>query len=114
LSANGHDKFSVKRARLPSDCAGHRPADDKIADAGIAEELSQARSGADSEALPTLDLKKTLSTWPERGVWERLFSSLATIPDLSDRLFLDSTCIKVHRCAGGAKGGPGSWYPPDV
>ena len=26
--------------------------------------------------------------------------------DLPDRLVIDSTCIKVHRCAGGAKGGP--------
>src|SRR3546814_6282052 len=26
--------------------------------------------------------------------------------DVPDRLFIDSSCIKVHRCAGGAKGGP--------
>jgi hypothetical protein len=27
-------------------------------------------------------------------------------------LFIDSSCIKVHRCAGGGKGGPCSWYRP--
>ena len=44
--------------------------------------------------------------WAERGIWERIFSALAGTQDVPDRLFIDSSCIKVHRCAGGAKGGP--------
>ncbi len=31
---------------------------------------------------------------------------LAGAGDAPDRLFIDSSCIKVHRCAGGGKGGP--------
>ena len=54
--------------------------------------------------------KKTLYNrfvrWAERGIWERIFSALAGGEDAPDRLFIDSTCIKVHRCAGGGKGGP--------
>ena len=54
--------------------------------------------------------KKTLYNrfvrWAERGIWERIFSALAGGEDVPDRLFIDSTCIKVHRCAGGGKGGP--------
>src|SRR3546814_4141594 len=34
------------------------------------------------------------------------WSSDVCSSDLPDRLFIDSSCIKVHRCAGGAKGGP--------
>ena len=44
--------------------------------------------------------------WAERGEWEDIFSALAGAGDVPDRLFIDSTCIKVHRTAGGAKGGP--------
>lgn len=43
--------------------------------------------------------------WAERDIWERIFSALAGGEDAPDRLFIDSTCIKVHRCAGGGKGG---------
>ena len=52
--------------------------------------------------------KKTLYNrfvrWAERGIWERIFSARAGGEDAPDRLFIDSTCIKVHRCAGGGKG----------
>ena len=61
--------------------------------------------------------KKTLYNrfvrWAERGIWERIFSALAGGEDAPDRLFIDSTCIKVHRCAGGGKGGGlGPWHRP--
>ena len=45
--------------------------------------------------------KKTLYNrfvrWAERGVLEGIFSALAEKDGVSDRLFIDSTCIKVHR-----------------
>jgi len=44
--------------------------------------------------------------WAERGIWEGIFSALAGGEGIPDRLFIDSTCIKAHRTAGGAKGGP--------
>jgi hypothetical protein len=44
--------------------------------------------------------------WAERGIWEGIFSTLAGVDGVPDRLFIDSTCIKAHRTAGGAKGGP--------
>ena len=53
--------------------------------------------------------KKTLYNrfvrWAERGIWEDIFSALAGAEEAPDRLFIDSTCIKVYRCAGGGKGG---------
>ena len=41
--------------------------------------------------------------WSERGIWEGIFSALAGADDAPDRLFIDSSCIKVHRGAGGGK-----------
>ena len=37
----------------------------------------------------------------ERCIWENIFSALAGSGDTPDRLFIDSNCLKVHRCAGG-------------
>lgn len=48
--------------------------------------------------------------WTERGIWKERFGALAGAVEALDRLFTDSTCFKVLRCAGGGKGGLGSWY----
>ena len=51
--------------------------------------------------------------WFSDAQWARIASLLPTDTrgmaggeDAPDRRFIDSTCIKVHRCAGGGKGGP--------
>jgi len=41
----------------------------------------------------------------ERGVWEDIFSALAGAEDVPGKVFIDSTCIKGRRCAGGGKRG---------
>lgn len=38
----------------------------------------------------------------ERGVWERIFADLAVLDGVPSRLFIDSSCIKVHRTASGS------------
>ena len=45
------------------------------------------------------------SAGPGRGIWEDIFSALAGAGDAPDPLFIDSSCIKIHRCAGGGRGG---------
>ena len=51
-------------------------------------------------------LKKTLYNrfrrWPECDVWKRIFADLAGLEGVPSKLFIDSSCIKVHRTAGGA------------
>ncbi len=46
--------------------------------------------------------------WAEHEIWEDSFSALAGAEDAPDRLFIDSSCIKVDRTAGGAKLNAGS------
>ncbi len=43
--------------------------------------------------------------WAERGVWERLFHELAERGRSGGTQMIDSTHIKAHRSASGAKGG---------
>lgn len=42
--------------------------------------------------------------WSERGIWKQMFDRLATKSRDSLHL-IDSTIVKAHRSAGGAKGG---------
>ncbi len=46
-----------------------------------------------------------------RGIREGIFSAPAGAEDTPDRLFIDSSRIKAHRCAGGGKGGLGPHAP---
>ena len=94
---------------LPTNTRGKARVDDRRVLSGIVHALqSGGRWGDCPEHV--YGQKKTLYNrfvrWSERGIWEGIFSALAGAEDAPDRLFIDSSCIKVHRCAGGGKGGP--------
>ncbi len=44
------------------------------------------------------------SRWAKKGVWESLFNALADDPDF-EYLIIDSTIVRAHQHAAGAKGG---------
>ena len=93
---------------LPTGTRGMKRVDDRRVLSGIVHALQSG--GRWGDCPPVYGPKKTLYNrfvrWAERGIWENIFSALAGAEDVPDRLFIDSTCIKVHRTAGGAKGGP--------
>jgi mannitol 2-dehydrogenase len=92
---------------LPSDVRGMPRVDDRRVLSGIVHALKSGGRWADCP--PVYGPKKTLYNrfvrWAERGIWERVFQALAGDEDSPDRLFIDSTAVRVHRTAGGAKGG---------
>ena len=47
---------------------------------------------------------RRFSRWSERGVWESLFNALVEDPDF-ECLIIDSTIVRTHQHATGAKGG---------
>ncbi len=47
---------------------------------------------------------RRFSRWSEKGVWFRLFEALADDPDF-EYLIVDSTIVRAHQHASGAKGG---------
>src|ERR1700675_1345296 len=93
--------------RLPMDVRGKKRVDDRRVLSGICHALKCGGRGADCADVygPKKTLYNRFVRWAERGVWEDIFSALAGAEDAPARLFIDSTCIKVHRCAGGGKGG---------
>src|SRR5690606_24328858 len=101
---------------LPTDTRGMPRVDDRRVLSGIVQALkSGGRWGDCPEHVygPKKTLYNRFRPWAERGVWERIFTDLAGVDGMASKLFIDSSCIKVHRTAGGAKGGLGSWYRHD-
>jgi mannitol 2-dehydrogenase len=92
---------------LPTDVRGKERVDDRRVLSGIVHALRCGSRWADCADVygPKKTLYNRFVRWAERGIWEDIFSALAGAEDAPDRLFIDSTCIKVHRCAGGGKGG---------
>lgn len=93
---------------LPNDVRGKKRVDDRRVLSGIVHALRCGGRWTDCAGVygPKKTLYNRFVHWAERGIWEDIFSALAGAEDAPDRLFIDSTCIKVHRCAGGGKGGP--------
>jgi transposase len=94
---------------LPTDTRGMKRVDDRRVLSGIVHALQSGGRWSDCPE-PVYGPKKTLYNrfvrWAERGVWQRIFSELAGVEGVPDRLFIDSSCIKAHRTAGGEKRGP--------
>jgi transposase len=94
---------------LPNDVRGMKRVDDRRVLSGIVHALqSGGRWGDCPEHVygPKKTLYNRFKRWADRGVWERIFADLAGVDGVPSKLFIDSSCIKVHRTAGGGKGGP--------
>lgn len=94
---------------LPTDTRGKERVDDRRVLSGIVHALKNGGRWADCPREiygPKKTLYNRFVRWAARGVWEGIFAALAGSEDVPDRLFIDSTCFKAHRCAGGGKGGP--------
>ena len=68
-----------------------------------------ARAGAPWRDLPPQfgnwnSVFQRFRRWGKRGVWERIFNALLENPDF-EYLIIDSTIVRVHQHAAGAKGG---------
>ena len=68
-----------------------------------------ARSGAPWRDLPEEfgnwnSVFQRFRRWAKKGVWQRLFNALVENPDF-EYLIIDSTIVRAHQHAAGAKGG---------
>lgn len=99
---------------LPTNTRGMKRVDDRRVISGIVHVLKSGGRWGDAPADygPKKTLYNRFVRWSKRGVWQDIFAALAGAEGAPDRLMIDSSSIKVHRCARGAKGGP--WPMPLV
>jgi transposase len=54
---------------------------------------------------PPTTIYNRVNRWSRRGIWQRMFEKVATSGKVPAELMLDTTHVKAHRSASGAKGG---------
>jgi transposase len=92
---------------LPTDVRGVERADDRRVISGIIHILKSGCRWSDCpEAYgPPTTIYNRFVRWAKRGIWENLFRKLAGSGRSTDTQMIDSTHVKAHRSAAGAKGG---------
>ena len=93
---------------LPRGRRGAHRVDDRRVISGV---VHMMRSGArwrdcPSEYGPYTTIYNRFNRWSKQGVWEAIFYTLTGSSGVVSSAAVDTTHIKVHRSAGGAKGGP--------
>ena len=97
---------------LPKNTRGLKRVDDRRVLSGIVHVLKSGGRWADRPADygPKKTIYNRFVRWAERGIWENIFAALAGRDEDADWLMIDSTIVKAHRSAGGAKGGASPCY----
>jgi transposase len=94
-------------ALLPRGRRGAHRVDDRRVISGV---LHMLRSGArwrdcPPEYGPYTTIYNRFNRWSKQGVWEAIFYKLTGSSGVVSSAAIDTTHIKAHRSAGGAKGG---------
>lgn len=64
-----------------------------------------ALAGLPAEYGPCTTIYNRFNRWSRRGIWEDVFYALSGASGVVDATSVDSTHVKAHRSAAGAKGG---------
>ena len=81
--------------------------DDRRVISGIVHVLKSGCRWADAPAVygPRKTLYNRFVRWAAKGVWLDIFQALAAAGGPPAEVLIDSSAVKAHRCASGAKGG---------
>ncbi|OQW39396.1 MAG: transposase [Proteobacteria bacterium SG_bin5] len=101
------EAWATIEPHLPQNQPGARRVDDRRVISGIIHMLKCGGRWADvpPEYGPPTTVYNRWNRWSRRGIWTRILSALTEEGWIAETAQIDSSYIKVHRCAGGAKGG---------
>lgn len=93
---------------LPRGRRGARRVDDRRIISGIVHMLRSGARWRDCPAAygPYTTVYNRFNRWSRQGIWQAIFTALTGSSGMVGSMAIDATHIKVHRSAGGAKGGP--------
>src|SRR6476661_3566216 len=100
-------QFARLVPHLPTDTRGKPRVDDRRVISGIVHVLKSGCRWVDAPAVygPRKTLYNRFVRWAAKGVWLDIFHALASAGGPSAVVLIDSSAVKAHRCASGAKGG---------
>ena len=92
---------------LPSDTRGKPRVDDHRVISGIVHVIKSGGRWIDAPDCygPYKTLYNRFVRWTEKGVWARVFETLAADGGPSLEVMIDSSAVRAHRAAHGGKGG---------
>lgn len=92
---------------LPHGKPGKPRVDDRRVISGILHVLKTGCRWRDvpAEYGPPTTIYNRFNRWSRRGIWQRVFERLAAAGEAPDEIMIDSTHVRAHRSASGAKGG---------
>ena len=95
---------------LPRGRRGARRVDDHRVISGIVYMLQSGGRWRDcpAEYGPYTTVYNRFNRWSRQGVWHDIFKALTGHSGFYSSAAIDSTSVKAHRSAAGAKGGPSS------
>src|ERR1700687_1061592 len=100
-------QFARLALHLPTDTRGKPRVDDRRVISGIVHVLKSGCRWIDAPAVygPRKTLYNRFVRWAAKGVWVDIFHALASADGPPAEVLIDSSAVKAHRCASGAKGG---------
>ena len=100
-------QFARLEPHLPTDTRGKPRVDDRRVISGIVHVLKSGARWVDAPAVygPKKTLYNRFVRWAAKGVWVDIFHAMASAGGPPAEVLIDSSAVKAHRCASGAKGG---------
>ncbi len=100
-------QFAKIAPHLPTGTRGKARVDDRRVISGIIHVLKSGGRWVDAPAVygPRKTLYNRFVRWAAKGVWVHLFRVLASAGGPPAHVLMDSSAVKAHRSAAGAKGG---------
>jgi transposase len=102
------EQWSKIQPHLPTNQRGPERKDDRRILSGIMHVMKVGCRWKDcpSDYGPHKTIYNRFARWSERGIWQRIFEAVAVgSTAAAHQVAIDSSHVKVHRCATGGKGG---------
>jgi transposase len=104
------EQWAKIQPHLPTNQRGPQRHDDRRILSGImhVQKVGCRWIDCPPEYGPHKTIYNRFARWSVRGIWQNIFAAVAASPDNDTpaQAALDSSHVKIHRCASGGKGGP--------
>ena len=101
------DQWAKIEPHLPKNQRGPQRHDDRRILSGImhVQKVGCRWQDCPAEYGSHKTIYNRFARWSVRGIWQNIFAAVAAPDEAPDQIALDASHVKVHRCAGGGKGG---------